>query len=289
MEGFQTSKGNSEIYFNGPGSEGNSDGNFRGFPIRSNGDTSTMSEIFFKKVELTAGEQGIVNTLINAWHDTGVLDKNVPANSKVKVLYIYIGGTDAKHAINVINPDLFETIFNGGWTHSATGSLPNAVNGFGDTQFNERDELTLNSTSIGIYSGTSASGNIDLGVSDASQATHMGSRRAGDVFRGGMDSAASFSKTGITDGAGFFVFSRLLAANWVQYINGSAVQTNVDTSSNTANRVFYLGAFNNAGTASNFSNKELRLAFISDGLNSTEISEMNTAVQAYQTSLGRNV
>jgi hypothetical protein len=52
----------------------------------------------------------------------------------------------------------------------------------------------------------------------------------------------------------------------------------------------YLGNRNDAGTITGtYDNKELAFASIGDGLNDTEAANFYTAVQTFQTTLGRNV
>jgi hypothetical protein len=58
--------------------------------------------------------------------------------TKMKALYPFVGGTASTHKYNLKDPqDLdasFRLVFNGGWTHSANGALPNGTNGFADTK-----------------------------------------------------------------------------------------------------------------------------------------------------------
>jgi hypothetical protein len=51
----------------------------------------------------------------------------------------------------------------------------------------------------------------------------------------------------------------------------------------------YLGAWNENGTAAKFSDRQCAFASIGDGLTDTQASDFYTAVQAFQTTLSRNV
>jgi S-DNA-T family DNA segregation ATPase FtsK/SpoIIIE len=57
----------------------------------------------------------------------------------------------------------------------------------------------------------------------------------------------------------------------------------------TCDKEIYLGCLNLDGTAAQFSNYENAFASIGDGLTDTEASNFYTAVQAFQTTLGRQV
>ena len=73
------------------------------------------------------------------------------------------------------------------------------------------------------------------------------------------------------------------------YKNGASIlaTTSVSTSRPTFN--IYLGARNTNGTANNFSQRELAMASIGSGLTAGETSTLYTLIQAFQTSLSRNV
>jgi hypothetical protein len=75
--------------------------------------------------------------------------------TKMKAIYPMVGGTAALHKWNLKDPqDLdaaFRLVFNGGWTHSATGALPNGTNGWADTFFNTDDTTSIGLQSYGVY------------------------------------------------------------------------------------------------------------------------------------------
>lgn len=62
-------------------------------------------------------------------------------DSKFQVLYPMVGGTSITCSYNFMNPATFQITWGGGLTFSATGVLPNGVNGFGDTGFNILNDL----------------------------------------------------------------------------------------------------------------------------------------------------
>jgi hypothetical protein len=75
----------------------------------------------------------------------------------------------------------------------------------------------------------------------------------------------------------------------IQYYNRStkvvdSIQTNGMSSSS-----LYVGARNNLGTADRFSDRQNAFVSIGDGLTSTQASNFYTAVQAFQTTLSRQV
>ena len=53
--------------------------------------------------------------------------------AKLTALYPFAGGTSTKHSYNFMNTAQYQITFNGGWTHSSTGSLPNGTNAYANT------------------------------------------------------------------------------------------------------------------------------------------------------------
>ena len=72
------------------------------------------------------------------------------------------------------------------------------------------------------------------------------------------------------------------------YFESSNVLTNStsESSSSRPNANLYIGGLN-GGTQR--SNQEISYAFVGDGLTDTEVSNYNTSVQAFQTTLSRQV
>ncbi len=73
------------------------------------------------------------------------------------------------------------------------------------------------------------------------------------------------------------------------YRNGSLRTSGTSSSAQNINIPVYIGAMNNGGTAiQNYANT-YSFVTIGNGLNNTEISNLYTIIQTYQTSLSRNV
>jgi hypothetical protein len=75
------------------------------------------------------------------------------------------------------------------------------------------------------------------------------------------------------------------------YKNGNLLATNIvlQTVSQPTIRPLYILARNDAGLASNFSQRNLAFAHIGDGLTDTDATNYYNLVQAFQTALSRNI
>lgn len=208
--------------------------------------------------------------------------------SKMKALYPMVGGTSTKHSYNFINTAQYQLTFNGGWTHSSTGALPNGTNAYADTGLNVNSILTQDSTHLGYYSRTNSNGTeIEIGVLSGSLQTLLEIRTSGTSYYI-VNQTSPYATASDSDSKAFYVANRT-ASNVVNgWKNGSKVATATTASNGKANLNLYLGACN-TGTSAYYSTKQCALASIGDGLTDTEAANFYTAVQTFQTTLSRNV
>jgi hypothetical protein len=229
-----------------------------------------------------ATQQSAINTLV-------VDLKGYSIWTKIKALYPFVGGTSATHKWNLKDPrDLdaaYRLVFNGGWTHSINGALPNGTNGYADTKLISQDALSLNSTSFGVYSRTNTDllapsiGNVTGGASTEASLFIRFSNTSYVRVNGGTASTQANS-----DSRGLFVVNRASSTQIIYQVRGTQ-STLSNTSSSLSTNSFQLGGVN----PNYFDNKQLAFAFIGDGLTSQNMTDLNTAVVAFQTALSRNV
>lgn len=221
--------------------------------------------------------------------------------TKSKAIYPFVGGTAAAHRWNLKDARsvdaAFYIVFSGGITHSSTGALFNGSTGFADTKFAPGNQgLTYTNHFICFYSRTSAAGGAtsfyDIGAGDDNSGTGnfaMWSRRlANTAAYDAGDASGNRTSFSNTDGSGFYVGK---ANNTTGKIYKNGVQQATKTLSNLAltTRNIYLGGYNENGTASYFTQREFAFAAFGEGLTDTEASDLYTAVQAFQTTLGRQI
>lgn len=251
------------------------------------------------------------NTQKNAINTLVVDLKGYSIWTKFKAIYPFVGGTATTHKWNLKNPldtDLaFRLVFSGGWIHSATGAKPNGTNAYANTFLIPKNDLITNYCSLHYYSRTSTPENGAGG--DATSACVIGVRSDNDAF---VNNALSFyvrtspsnfniffaTFTGATNnyaryvepiGTGLYSGS-LSVANSKVYKNGVNVTIfNTSASRATPNLVTYIGALNGKGSPIEFSLKESAFAGIAESMSDTEIANLYTAVQAFNTSLSRQI
>ena len=232
-------------------------------------------------------QQNAINTLVVDLKADGLW-------TKMKAVYPFVGGTNAKHTWNLKNTAQFQITWSGGVTSSANG-VTGSVNGFGNTGIVPSSVLTNNSLNITVYSRTAAQGSsTEIGCSTSSFLPIIGmSVRSvlDQISYDGYDFSAHRMTVANLDGRGFYHGNILTSTNQKIYKNGvqQASNTTAQTQSQPTVHPIYILARNDSGTAANYSARNLAFASIGDGLTDTEAANLYTRVQNFNTALARQV
>ena len=253
----------------------------------SGGGVDPDAQVFITAAGITnPTQQAAINQLVVDLKGYGVW-------TKMKAVYPMVGGSSSTMKYNLKNPldtdAAFRLVFNGGWTFSQTGALPNGTNGYADTKLTPSTTLSLNSTHVSLYSRTNTNTGVDMGL-------QRGTTYILNVARNSNQAYTSLNSQSIelysnTDGRGFYLGNRQAINDSDAWKNGTKQvnSTNTTNASEFAITPIFIGAFNQLGSASGYSNKELAFSSIGDGLTDTEAANFYTAVQTFQTTLGRQV
>jgi hypothetical protein len=230
-----------------------------------------------------------VNTLVLVAKSIGL--------SKFKTIWPRLGGTAARHGINLVNPAntnaAHRAEFFGGWTHGATGALPNGTNSHINCHISP-SQWTYNSFTNGFYVRQApTTSQMMAGVYDATTPATNGYyfTPVWSAVNGiARYSSAEFSPAK-TDGAGLHTCTQNATQIKTHY-NGGLQRTIASVplilfQSTTLD--LYSSAWRFSGSVLNRSNKENAFEFISDALSDAENATWAAAIQAFNTSLGRQV
>jgi hypothetical protein len=211
----------------------------------------------------------------------------------MNAIYPFVGGTATSNMYNLKDPrDLDEAYrlqFNGGWTHDSNGSTNDGSTGYADT-FAEMSSVAIpnNSNHWSSYNRTvQSSFKYNSGVIDSSV------RMFG--FGGGSGSAnlilglQNFGSVGTNPITGFINGTVTSTSNAVYYRNGSAVITLTPVSMTYQAQKFFIGSVNFGGSPFEYSTTNFAFASLGGALTPTDAANFYTAVQAFQTTLGRQV
>jgi len=246
------------------------------------------AQAFFTASGLTgATNLTAINNLVVALKGYGIW-------TKMKAIYPMIGGTAALHKWNLKDPrDLdaaFRLVFSGGMTHSSTGIAFGGVNGFANTFLTPSTNLTLNSTHLSYYSRTNVNlTQVEIGCYDNTGAYTIIEARTANISYF-LTNTSTIAGVADTNSAAFYIGNRTATTvtngfrNNVKIFNSAAFST-----FRPVNNI-YIGAANNASSiAQYFTTKECAFSSIGEGLSDTEAANFYTAVQAYNTTLSRQV
>lgn len=212
--------------------------------------------------------------------------------TKMKAIYPFVGGTATSHKWNLKDPrDLdaaFRLQFFGGWTHSATGALPNGTNAYSSTHLIVNVNLSVTSHSFGIYSRTeNTTGNQVYGTFKATNTSfEQNNVGAGNFISGNLAALTSYTAS---PSKAFLFCSRRANNDYTVYRNGTSIATSAQVVTAFTGLVFWLGGRNDNGSLGFPTNHEIAFAFLGDGLTDTEAANLYNAVQRYQQLLGRAV
>jgi hypothetical protein len=227
---------------------------------------------------------GAVCTLVTSMKANGTW-------AKMTAIYPMVGGTATTHKFNLKNPAdtnaAFRLSFVGGWTHSANGALPNGTNAYAETFCLHTQ---LNSSSISFYSRTNSSGLYnDIGNATNIAPNSLILARYLDRFYGHINQNAD-SFTANVNSLGYFLVSR--TANNINklYKNSSLVLNSAALSTSIPTNTFLISAWKQSSVIiGRYSNRQCAFATIGNGLTDAEAAALYTSIQAFQTTLGRQV
>ncbi len=231
-------------------------------------------------------QQAAINTLV-------VDLKGYSIWTKMQALYPFVGGTNAQHTWNLKNTAQFQISWQGGVVSSANGVQFNGINSYGITNYNLSINANLNSHSISFYSRTTGTSSLQCEIGVTGGILEGGSgillRFSGTTYYR-VNTPATYITAADTDSRAFYLANRT-ASNVINgWKNSTKVATGTTLSvSPLGNFNYTLGALNENGVNNYLSAKQCAFASIGDGLTDTEAANFYTAVQAFQTTLGRQV
>jgi hypothetical protein len=222
-------------------------------------------------------QQAAINTLV-------VDLKGYSIWTKMKAVYPFVGGTATSHSYNLRNTAQYQINWNGGQTHDANGYTP-GVNGYGNTGFATNLFTSANDFGLSTYIRTNTTSGADIGVFSpdlryiGSNLTNLAYFGVGNTFISGAN----------TDARAFWQVNRTSASVVKGFKNSSVFVSGTTGAGTLGARTVFIGALNDNGSANFYAGKQHAFDAIHDGLTDTEAANFYTAVQAFQTTIGRSI
>jgi hypothetical protein len=234
-------------------------------------------------------------TILNALN---TFEASLIANSMSSDLIAYypmVGGSSTKHSYNFMNTSLYQLSFNGFWSHSANGALPNGTNAYANTGLNMNTVLTQNNTHVSFYSRTNAAAadRASIGGGNGSAPYLVIQTRIAAGFATAFNSSAvltQYVRVTNSNSNGFYLNNKTSTAIGGLTLdrNGSQIGANtvIITTNNYQSSNLIISALT---TTAQFDNKECAGVTVGLGLDSTKRGQLYTMIQALNTSLSRQV
>jgi hypothetical protein len=258
--------------------------------VSSGGGFDPDAQAFFDRVttaggSLTTTEKNATNQLVLDMKSAGIW-------SSMKAIYPMVGASAAACAQN-LKSSSFTGTFSSGWTFASTGVTPNGSSAYMSTGFVvNTEQASANNFSLGVYSGTvggSAGSKCSLGAYNGAIETIITIRFAGNIAY--LVIGENTYNDGFTnnDTHGFYVANRNTTNMTQAWKNGVKIVDVANTPGGKQTNQLYLGAENGPTNPISYDDKRNQFAFMGDGLTNAQQGNFYTAVQAFQTTLSRNV
>lgn len=207
-------------------------------------------------------------------------------------IYLFAGGTSTTCKFNAKDPrDLdaaFRVTFNGGWSFASTGiTSDGGVATYAQTHLVPSTAgIGLNDAHISIYSRTSTAGSStssDIGATNSgTQDFRLILRRSTNAYLSIIHGSATTVTGTLTDASGFFLGTRASSTSHIFYRNGSVVNSNSSSNTNTVPSFeVYIGCTNFAGTLNGPTAREYAFASMGSSISAAMQALMNSDVQEY--------
>jgi hypothetical protein len=220
-------------------------------------------------------------------------------NTNMIMMYPFIGGTAASHAVQAMSPGTYNLSFLGGWTQNVSGATPNGTNAYANIPIAPVSlPFTLSGSSIGTYCGTDDVGNkaaigctgSNGGALNLYPAINNPTKQMATTYWN--SGVAAYSITTIPDTLGLMSLAKSGSTSTIQfYRRGSLVSSQTHNAVALPNVSIYLGANNQQGNFPNqYSTYRHQFTYFFTGtMSESQMTTLNSIIQTYQTSLGRNV
>lgn len=250
----------------------------------------TDAQAFFNRItaaggSLSSNEQLAIDSLVKQMKLVGIWNQ-------MKYIYPMVGASAAACRQN-LKSSSFTGTFTSGWTFASTGVTPNGTSAYFNTACTPSLQITRNSGSFGMYFNTDRIGSTTRlhGAFSSSNQSLVGlyPRFSADRFFAYLNTQNGvLSTTSATNTLGFRAVSRTSSTNNIVQFNANQnIAAQLSLGDCPLN--LYLGAANTDGSATDFDSIRIAFAYFSDGLTTTELSNLYNAVQTFQTTLSRNV
>lgn len=215
--------------------------------------------------------------------------KNYNLWDKMVTLYPFVGGTANSHKYNLKNVATYALTFTGGLTHSQNGIQPTVSPAGIATASIAGHPATAGNMHLSFYTNQTTTVTdfpMDIGLSSV---TGMSANRNGNNYKVFYYADQGLVQATTSPISGFHVMSRISTTSLVYYKDGTSRASSNASITSDPESTLTLGAPTPPGASFNLSGRAQQFASMGLGLTATDNLNLYTAVQRFQTTLGRQV
>lgn len=200
-------------------------------------------------------------------------------------LYPIVGGVASSHAVNLKSPGTYNLTISGSPTHDSTGIVWNTSLVQQASTNIQLNQTSVNNVSVGYYTPTVSTGpwkEIEAGSDTVLLNLHISYE--GAVYSDIYNASSGRTSVAVATSKGLTSASRTASNSHVVYKNGAAIvtsTTDIGTPTLPTSTIIFNSTIKTDRTMS--------FGFVASGFNATESANVYAAIQAYQTTLGRQV
>jgi hypothetical protein len=231
---------------------------------------------------LTLTQQQAVDTLVKDLKRFSLWDKTI-------AIYPFIGGTADTHKYNLKDPrDLdaaYRLSFSGTWTHNASGSQPS--NARANSYIIPTTALERDSVHMSFYTPTSTLSDMADWAAQFNNFYFTPALVSGQLYVAFNNGENNTGTTPYPVSGGFKLGTRINSGTVNFYNNNSQIKSvSVGLNAYTSTQTLLLGGFSDGRYSST---RMYSFGTVGVGLTATDVANLYTAIQKFQTTLGRQV
>jgi len=219
--------------------------------------------------------------------------------TKMQVIFPIMGGTALTHKWNLKDTTTFPITFTGSWTHTSSGmktATPANIANYAQFGYTPSTHATLGSSHISVYLGTTTATTpvlaIGCNTNDPGGFFQIQTgTTAGVYMQSPILNAVNYGVTfSFSPNLGHIIGSRTSNTSLKAYVGGALKGTNTTTTTNfLPNNLMQLAVGLSNTSRSLPTDQRFQFVTVGTGLTDLEARILTTLVQAYQTTLGRQV
>jgi hypothetical protein len=242
---------------------------------------------FFTRVSAAGGtlsvlEQQAINQLVVDMKAAGIW-------GIMKAIYPMVGASSAACSQNLKSAN-FTGTFSSGWTFANTGVKGNGSSNIFNTTLIPNTTLSQNDAHISCYIRDNATnGRMQMGQYTSGRVAIIGAKYNTTSAYIGINNTDNISSADTGTVKGMLTVSRIESTQFKYYKNNTLYDTKITNSTVPGTFSIYIGCINDGNNAFAADTCEFAFGSIGDGLTDAQTSNLYTAVQRFNTSLGRQV